>query len=67
MVVTMRNQDDRLRLLNTYEVMERTGLSYERALAFLKVHGIKQGRCYYITVCALREALAGPARQSGRN
>lgn len=50
----------RTKLLSTREVMQLTGLGYERALALIKVHGVKLGRTgklYRISEAALARAL----------
>lgn len=50
---------DHTRLLGPANVAMLTGMSYEKALALLKVHGVKLGKRYYITVARLAEALEG--------
>lgn len=50
---------DRTELLGPKDVMAETGLSYEAALCLMKVHGIRLGRRYYITMARLTEALNG--------
>lgn len=55
--------DARTRLLTAYDVMDRTGLGYESALALVKVHGVRLGtkqRQYRITEAALARALTPP-------
>lgn len=54
---------DRTELLDPKDVMQETGLAYEAALALMKVHGIKLGRRYYITMARLTEALNGKWRR----
>ena len=50
---------DRTRLMTPREVARVTGMSYERALALLKVRGVKLGETkrWYITLERLQEAL----------
>ena len=51
---------ERTRVLSPREVAELTGMSYENALALMKVKGIKLGgRRWYITPAKLAEALEG--------
>ena len=58
-VVNMSPPKARTKLLAAYDVMERTGLSYECALAVIKANGIHIGKRYYITEAALEGAVNG--------
>ena len=49
---------NRTRLMTAREVSQVTGISYERALALLKVKGVKLGQVRrYITMERLQEAM----------
>lgn len=49
---------DRTRLMSARDVAQMTGMSYERALALLKIRGVTLGQARrYITMDRLQEAL----------
>lgn len=50
--------DPRVRMLTAYDVMDRTGLAYETALALVKAKGVRFGtRQYRISEAALARTL----------
>lgn len=55
---TAYTEDPRVRMLTAYDVMDRTGLAYETALALVKAKGVRFGtRQYRISEAALARAL----------